>query len=127
MAENDVKVSVDPAVLMAARIERELSKCEGKYKINQEVYRRVLDLYEEANFVARDGDGKIVWAGAEVAKPVKIIIDVLTITVNGREATEKIESLVGKADRINFLNIRKGDGVRIAFYIDGLWEVCADE
>lgn len=124
MEENDVIVGVDAAFLMAAKIERALNECNGKYKVNQEVYRRVLDLYKEADAIARDNWGKIVWVKAKAPGSTQIVIDVVSIQSNGEKETQGFVKLLDKVDHLNVVNINRGDGVRLMFDVYGLWEEC---
>ena len=120
MSEKDFTVTVDIAAPVAAKIEAAAAEYDGKYVLDNAVYRRVLDTYKKFRKFALRNDGGIKSADVIGVDKVKIVAEVPAVDLF-REGLEVFSELLAMVDSIDISASKSGDLI-IEVSVAKLWK-----
>lgn len=120
MSEKNFTVTVDIAAPVAAKIEAVAAEYEGKYAMNNEVYKRVLNTYKKFRKFALQNDGGIKNTDVCGVDKVKIMAEVPAVDLF-REGLDLFSELLAMVDSIDVSASKSGDLI-IEVSVAGLWK-----
>lgn len=120
MSEKNFTVTVDIAAPVATKIEAVAAEYEGKYTMNNEVYKRLLSTYKKFRKFALQNDGGIKSTDIYGVDKVKIVAEVPAVDLF-REGLDLFSELLAMVDSIDVSASKSGDLI-IEVSVAGLWK-----
>lgn len=120
MSEKNFTVTVDIAAPVAAKIEAAATQYEGKYTLNEDVYKCVLKAYKKFRKFALQNDGGIKSTDVYGTDKVKIVAEVPVVDLF-REGLDLFTELLAMVDSIDVSASKSGDLI-IEVSVAGLWK-----
>ena len=120
MTETNFRVIVDVAAPVATKIEAVAAEYKGKYVMNNEVCKRVLNTYKKFRKFALQNDGGIKNTDVYGVDKVKIVAEVPAVDLF-REGLDLFSELLAMVDSIDVSASKSGDLI-IEVSVAGLWK-----
>lgn len=120
MSEEDFAVAINTAALVAAKIKATATEYEGKYVLDDEVYKRALNTYKMFRKFAIQNDGGIKNVDVGGTDKVKIVAEVSAVDLF-RDRLVLFSELLAMVDFIDVFASRDG-GLIIEVGVAGLWK-----
>ncbi len=120
MSEENFAVAINTAALVAAKIKATVTEYEGKYVLDDEVYKRVLGTYKMFRKFALQNDGGIKNVDVRGADKAKIVAEVPAVDLF-RDGLVLFTELLAMVDFIDVSASRDG-GLIIKVCVAGLWK-----
>ena len=120
MSEKNFTVTVDIAAPVAAKIEAVAAQYEGKYTLDEDVYKCVLKVYKKFRKFALQNEGGIKSTDVCGADKVKIVAEVPAVDLF-REGLDLFTELLAMVDSIDVSVSKDGDLI-IEVGVAGLWK-----
>lgn len=120
MSEKNFTVTVDIAAPVATKIEAVAAEYEGKYIMDNEVCKRVLNTYKKFRKFALQNDGGIKSTDVYGVDKVKIVAEVPAVDLF-RDGLDLFSELLAIVDSIDVSASKSGDLI-IEVSVAGLWK-----
>ncbi len=120
MPERNFKVTVDITAPVTAKIEVVAAEYAGKYALNEEVYKRVMNIYKKFRKFALQNDGGIKTTDVCEMDKVKIVAEVPSVDLF-REGLDLFSELLALADSVDVFASKDGYLI-IEVGVEGLWK-----
>lgn len=120
MSEKNFTVTVDIAAPVVTKIEAVAMQYEGKYALNEDVYKRVLKVYKKFRKFALQNDGGVKSTDVHGTDKVKIVAEVPAVDLF-REGLDLFTEMLAMVDSIDVSASKDGDLI-IEVSVAGLWK-----
>jgi len=120
MMDEKIKVTIDAAAIVAAKIKTVAKEYDGRYALNDEAYRCVLSAYKKLRKIALMNDGDIKSIDIKAAEAAKITAEVPEADLY-REGLDLFSELLAIVDSFD-VSASENEGLIIEIGVTGLWK-----
>ena len=120
MSKENITVKIDTAAPVAAKIESVAAEYNGKYKVNDDVYNRFIDVYRKFRKFAVQNDGGIRSVDVRNVERAKIVAEVPDVD-SYKEGLSLFSTLLGEIDSMD-IHATGGEYLVVEVGVAGLWK-----